>query len=243
MSITENPMQLSAPVRYARAFRAFVHVLRFPEDTERVLEFTALANAGGVSQRVQKLIADPSWRKLYDERRALDSHTVDLDRLAALPAGTLGHAYATFMKAHGLTPDVFDGTPEHVADPRVAYFIQRMRQSHDLWHVVTNCETDPAGEIALQAFTYAQLGAPASGILAAGGVLKTVRHSRQILRDVAELYRRGRAAEQLAVFAWEDHWATSLEEVRRLLGLAVNPRKTGGYTEELFAQHVAAMAA
>ena len=35
--------------------------------------------------------------------------------------------------------------PAGVADPRQSYVVQRMRQTHDLWHVATGCNTDPAG--------------------------------------------------------------------------------------------------
>jgi ubiquinone biosynthesis protein COQ4 len=224
---------LPAPVRWRRALRALVRVLTNPDETDQVLVFSSYINAGGSKHRLERFFTDPRGQKLYAERRAIDSHTVDLDALAALPAGTLGHAYATFMKSHGLTPNVFDGTPEEIADPRTAYVVQRMRQTHDLWHVVTNAETDPAGEVALQAFTYAQLGAPSSGILAALGTLRTLRHDRRILRDVRAMYKLGQSADRLPVFAWEDHWATPLAEVRRMLRLPEQPRPIGGYMRDV----------
>ena len=40
-------------------------------------------------------------------------------------------------------------------DPRAAYLAQRMRQTHDIWHVLTGYATDVAGEVQLQAFTLA----------------------------------------------------------------------------------------
>ncbi len=220
-------------VRWHRAFRALGRVLMNPEETDQVLVFSNLANAGQRDERIHLFYDNPRGKQLYDEKRTIDSHTIDLDALAALPAGTLGHAYATFMRAHGLTPDVFDGRPADVRDDRSAYVIQRMRQTHDLWHVVTNAETDPAGEVALQAFTYAQMNAPSAGILAALGTLRTLRYSREVVRDVARLYRIGKQAEPLALFPWEDHWATPISDVRRMLKLPVNPRPIGGYTAGL----------
>jgi ubiquinone biosynthesis protein Coq4 len=44
------------------------------------------------------------------------------------------------------------------------------------------------------------------------------------------MYRLGKRAERLAMFPWEDHWATPLAEVRRLLGLPIDPQPIGGYT-------------
>jgi ubiquinone biosynthesis protein COQ4 len=216
-------------VRWGRALKALARVLRNPEETDQVLVFSNLINAGKRDERLHRLFDDPIAAKLFEQKRALDSTTIDLDVLAALPEGTLGNAYARFMRAHGLTPNVFDGSPDDVRDERVAYVIQRMRQTHDLWHVVTNCETDPAGEIALQAFTYAQVRAPSSGILAVLGTLRTLRYTRDVGPDALELFRLGLAAKPLVMFPWEDHWATPVTEVRRLLGLPTNPRKVGGY--------------
>ena len=232
---TADIASLPPLVRWWRALGALSRVLSNPEDTEQVLVFSNYMNAGSSRDRLHRFYDDPRGRRLYDEHRAIDSHTIDLDALAQLPEGTLGHAYAMFMKTHGLTPNVFDGTPEEIHEPHAAYAMQRMRQTHDLWHVVTNAETDPAGEIALQAFTYAQVRAPSSAILAATGTLRTLRHTRAIVPDVLEMIRRGLKADKLAVFPWEDHWATPLAEVRQLLGLPTQPQPIGGYTAGAFA--------
>ena len=211
---------LSPVERWTRALKILSRVLVNPEATEQVLEFSSLVNAGTMGQRLHVFIDDPRGRRLYEEHRAIDSHTVDLAALAALPEATLGHAYAHFLTSRGLTPEVFDTPPEEIHDPRVQYVVQRIRQTHDLWHVVTGCNTDPAGEIALQAFTYAQLRAPSTLILALAGTLKGAREKRSLPREVLAAYRAGRHANKLATFPWEDHWATPLADVRRMLGLS-----------------------
>jgi ubiquinone biosynthesis protein COQ4 len=215
--------KLSPAVRWTRAMRALAHILANPEATDKVIEFLQLANTGALRRRATLFFADPRGARLYAEQRKIDSRTVDVDRMLALPAGTLGHAYATFLRSHGLTPEVFDEAPTGVPDPRLSYMIQRTRQTHDLWHVVTGCETDPAGEVALQAFTYAQVRAPGNAILALAGALKGARQKPGIMRDVVALFRTGARANRLPVFPWEDHWATPLTEVRALLGLPAQP--------------------
>jgi ubiquinone biosynthesis protein Coq4 len=215
---------LSAVQRVKRAGAALGKVLANPNDTEQVLELLGVANSGRSSQlRTERFFRSPAGKKLYDERRTIDSHTVDIDALAALPVGTLGHAYATFLRSRGLTPEVFDGPPSGISDPRRSYLVQRMRQTHDLWHVVTGCDTDPAGEVALQAFLYAQTRGPGSAVLAAAGMLRILRTSPAIVRDVIALYRAGARARSLPTFAWEDHWDKPLAEVRAMLGLPVEP--------------------
>ncbi|HEX7842380.1 MAG TPA: Coq4 family protein, partial [Kofleriaceae bacterium] len=221
---TDDLASLSPVLRWKRALSALRKILADPERTDQVLEFLRVINSGrSTSARIERFFADPAARKLYDEHRAIDSRTVDLDALTALPEGTLGHAYATFLRARGLTPEVFDGSPPGIRDPRLSYVVQRMRQTHDLWHVVTGCNTDPAGEIALQAFTFAQTRAPGNAILAVTGALRGVRQKPGIVCDMIALYRRGKRANRLVSFAWEDHWATPLAEVRAMLGLPVVP--------------------
>jgi ubiquinone biosynthesis protein COQ4 len=233
--MTTDIRSLPAHVRWTRAIRALARVLAHPEETDQVLVFSTYANAGTVYHRLDRFYDDARGQALFDQHRAIDSHTIDLAAMSRLPEGTLGHAYARFMTSHGLTPDVFDGPPADIDDPRAAYVIQRMRQTHDLWHVVTNAETDPAGEVALQAFTFAQVGAPSSAILAALGTVKVGRHDATIVKDVVDMLRLGRRAEPLNLFPWEDHWATPLAEVRRLLGLPAVPRAIGGYTKDFAA--------
>src|SRR5690242_16980176 len=103
----DNLAALSPMVRWTRALRTLPHILANPEATDRVLEFLQLVNAGSLPGRAAAFLADPGGAKLYAEQRKIDSRTVDLDALAALPEGTLGHAYATFLRSRGLTPEVF----------------------------------------------------------------------------------------------------------------------------------------
>jgi ubiquinone biosynthesis protein Coq4 len=94
-----------------------------------------------------------------------------------------------------------------------------MRQTHDLWHVITGHDTDAASEVALQAFTFAQVRAPSSGILAFLGTLRGLREKPGIARDTISSLRHGLRAAPFPPFPWEDHWTTPLVEVRRMLGI------------------------
>jgi len=224
--LNEDLASLSPLERWTRALAVLGRVLADPEQTDQVLVFSSLANAGTMPHRIHHFFADPNGQKLYDEHRAIDSHTIDLHALAALPEGTLGHAYAHFLRSRGLTPEVFDAPPAEVKDPRAQYVVQRIRQTHDLWHVVTGCNTDTPGELALQAFTYAQTRAPSTLVLSIAGTLRGLRERRSFdgPREVFAAFRTGRHAEKLATFPWEDHWATPLVEVRAMLGLPLQPK-------------------
>jgi ubiquinone biosynthesis protein COQ4 len=212
-------LDLSAPERWRRALKALTRVMTNPDETDQVLLFVGYANAGTIARRQAALAGDAEWEQLYLDHPAIDSRTIDIPTMAALPTGTLGRAYADFLIANHLTPDVFDGPPAGVPDPRVAYAIQRMRQTHDLWHVITGHNTDFAGEIRLQAFTYAQLGAPASGILAAVGSVRGTRHHPALAAEALAAYRAGKRAKRFATYRYEDNWMTPLAVVRAQLNV------------------------
>jgi ubiquinone biosynthesis protein Coq4 len=93
-----------------------------------------------------------------------------------------------------------------------------MRQTHDLWHVVTGYDTDVSGEIELQAFSFGQLRTPFAFFVVLGGVLKAAG-SAQLAARVLRAYRRARRAEPLCYRAWEQRFATPLADVRRELAL------------------------
>jgi ubiquinone biosynthesis protein COQ4 len=221
---TDDISLLPATTRWRRAVTALAHVLADPERTDQVLVFSSYINAGTTVTRSRRFFETEGGQRLYDEHRTIDSRTVDLDALERLPQGTLGHEYARFLRSRGFTPEVFDAPPSEIRDPQAQYVVQRARQTHDLWHVITGCDTDTAGEIALQAFTFAQVHAPSTGILALVGTLRGVRMRPSLPGEVVRAYRDGLRAKALITFAWEDHWATPLDELRALLGVRVQTR-------------------
>lgn len=77
-----------------------------------------------MARRVGICYDDPAGRLLYQERRTLDSKTLDLDGLGRLPEGRLGQTYADCMRGHGITPEIFDGSPEQLSESQAAYFVQ-----------------------------------------------------------------------------------------------------------------------
>jgi ubiquinone biosynthesis protein COQ4 len=83
--------------------------------------------------------------------------------------------------------------------------------------VLTGYEPDVPGEIRLQAFTYAQTGAPSALVLTIFGSLRWTLSQKGHVGEVLRAYRRGKATKWLPTFRWEDHWATPVEELRAQL--------------------------
>jgi ubiquinone biosynthesis protein COQ4 len=94
-----------------------------------------------------------------------------------------------------------------------------MRDSHDLWHVVTGYGRDLIGEGALLAFTYRQIRNRGIGFIVFVAYLKAGRlypEQRVMIRDG---FRRSGRAEWLPGADWEALLERPLEEVRATLGV------------------------
>lgn len=186
-------------------------------DTAQVFLLARALDYESLPRTLRRMQRSEDGRALLRDRPAIDRTSVDFDRLRALPADTLGGAYVRMMDAKGLSPDIFKAPPR--VEPDLAYVAQRIRQTHDLWHVLTGLETDVPGEIALQAFTYAQLGLRLSLVLSVFGVLLFGLRYPRTFGLVRSWARAGRSAPLLLAVRWEALWERPLAEVRASLGL------------------------
>jgi ubiquinone biosynthesis protein COQ4 len=112
--------------------------------------------------------------------------------------------------------------------------MERLRDMHDLWHVVSGYGRDLVGEASLLTFTFAQTWNPGVGFIAAVAYLRIgdVPGARGLLR---EAFRRGRRAAWLPGEDWEALLALPLDEVRSRLRVGRPPcyegvRSTGAPT-------------
>ncbi len=212
-------MRLLLSLQHASAAASALYDLaRDPSRLDRVLALGEAVNLPIFEKVWNRFQSDPEGRKILAERPLIDSAHVDFDALEALPDESLGREYVRFLRANGITPDVFRPPPATV-DPRAAYLVQRIRQTHDLWHVVTGYKPDIPGEILLQAFTFAQLRAPSAFLIM---VLGTLRH-RVSVRSVRQAHARGRRARFLGTVRWEQRWANPVAALREELDCPLAP--------------------
>jgi ubiquinone biosynthesis protein COQ4 len=159
--------------------------------------------------------ADPALEQLWQQRYCPEHY--DVDELLSLSPETLGGMYARHMKSRGLRPDFFDAvTPRH----NLHYLRLRMRQTHDIWHTLTGFDTNPVGEVGLQAFYFAQFTNGQSALIIAGAILKSILRRRygeleQFVEAFCDGYRNGRRAQPLLGVKWEDLWQEPVEDLRR----------------------------
>jgi ubiquinone biosynthesis protein COQ4 len=212
IAMTGTPLQ-----RARLAAQALRDLMEDPDDTTRVFVLGLLVSRRVYPQLLARLTMDDRGARLLREQPAIDSTVVDFDRLRALPDTTLGGAYVRYLDRNGLDPDLFQAPPGLPQVP--SYIAKRMRQVHDIWHVLTGYDTNVRGEVALQAFTFAQTEAPSSMLITVGALLRFGLADRAMLPMALDGYRRGRRAEFLPPLWLEEMWERPLEDVRRELGI------------------------
>jgi len=217
-------------LRPLAALRALRALLRDPDDTARVFEvIDALAGKTG-ARLFERFRRTSNGARLLRTRPILRAALADRERLAALPDGSLGRAYADFMTREQISPDgLVDasaaggrGWDDAVPEER-RWFVERLRDMHDLWHVVTGYERDLVGEASLLAFTYAQTRNRGLAVIVAAAYGKAGRAHPEARRVMRDAYRRGKRAAWLPGQPWEALLERPLEEVRRELGVGAPP--------------------
>jgi len=208
----------SSPITRLRlGLSAGIRLALDPTDTQQVFYLARAVDHGGLSRLREALLDHPGGAQLLADRPAIDRRAVDFTALLGLPPDTLGGAYARMLEAQGLDPDIFQRPPGLPDD--LAFVAQRVRQTHDLWHVVTGLDTSVPSEIALQAFSYAQLEQNVSRLLAVFGVLLFRKRHPQAPALARRWYARGKRASFLLAVRWEELWGEPLGAVRARVGL------------------------
>lgn len=210
------------------ALRALSELAKNPDDLPKV--FTIIDSLPGLSEGrlLRRMEADANGRRLLETRPNLAARLADRTSLSALPAGTLGRAYAEFAERAGITPQGIveasvAGGRNDVHDENLRFVSERMRDAHDVWHVVTGYGVDVAGEVSLLAFTYAQSPQPGIGLICLLAYAHFVPGVNEMLRKA---YRRGKEAAWLPSVVWEDLLERPLDEVREMLGVGTPPTYT-----------------
>jgi ubiquinone biosynthesis protein COQ4 len=202
----------------------FLKLVNDPNQTDVVFDMADNLVGGSLDHPAVRAVHElamthPDLVKLYEEN--YQPKKCDLQELSALPEGTLGRTFAEHMIANRLDPNFYrDVKQRHLA----TYLGQRMRATHDIFHVLTGLDTSVPGELALQAFSLAQIGSGINAMLIAAGILHTIKTSPSQLRAVMDLivdaYQRGRNAKFLPAVKFDELWDSSIEQVRADLNMS-----------------------
>lgn len=232
MTITETPptvleLPRGAVGRLIIGLRAFRKLIDNPADPVHGPLFQICVEHGLMRKLARTFKRHREGLRLLAERPRLNSKTVSLATMARLPPQSLGHAYAAYFSEQGITP--FDPPMLPVVTDE-DYVATRLREVHDVFHVVTGYGTDDIGELELQWFNCGNLAwGPLPFLVILGsfamGRMKKYGGLWAVCKRARAAYRRGRRSRPLASILWEDYWHTPVRDVQALLCAPVELRE------------------
>jgi ubiquinone biosynthesis protein Coq4 len=197
----------------------FINYLRCPgnaDDNAAISHF--FSELGTHEQMLERILADPATATLVEQR--YQPPGVTLEDLEGLPIGTLGRTYADFIDSHHFNPHFFH---REGVDDAMAYVINRLRDTHDIWHVVLGFDASEAGESGMNAFTFTQTGNPSTCLLMAAKLIRSIPQAagdrEHVIQQIVRGFSLGMEAPPFLAEPWEEHWRTPLEELRRRFSL------------------------
>ena len=162
--------------------------------------------------------------RILVERPRLRSGAAALAALHDCPVGSFGEAYACYLNAHGFSPDARHEV-RFIADDELRYVLQRYREVHDLWHVLSGLPPTLFGEIALKHLEAAQTGLPSATLSAFVAPLRLTHADRIALLTVYIPWARrtAREARYLMAVPYEELLCRPLADVRAALRVTPAP--------------------
>jgi ubiquinone biosynthesis protein COQ4 len=226
MTITTAAMPHSADGKdWKRALRALRRLLGNPDDTTQVFEIMRALNGDSIRAGLERLRREPGGARLAEERAELAPRLMDDRWLDGFAPGTVGATYRDFVRAERLSADGLAGVsrvglpPELVDQPTaLAWYGRRVRDVHDLWHVLTGYGRDPLGEACLVAFSFSQTRGPGWLVIALGAMVKG--GAPGVRRAILQGFRNGRRSAWLPAADYPSLMAEPLERARHRLKIA-----------------------
>lgn len=200
--------------------RAFVRALRDSNETDELLTAEEISSVGRMDALLQPMRSSAEGRAILAERPHIDSRHVDFRALRALPVGTLGRDFADHLARNELDPDALSVPVVRGRSDEANYLLERVRQTHDVWHTLLGLGAAGHEEVLVHAFQWPQLRMPYSALVVFFGTFKHLigeGRLRVLRRDLAEAFRAGAAAAPLLTVYWERHWEEPTDALRERL--------------------------
>lgn len=213
---------------FGKAWRHFKELVKDKENTAEVAKiFEALPWRGGYAA-ARAFLATERGQAIRKSEPSLVAILDDHATLRQLPKGSVAHAYCDFMESEGLSAqglvDELDRyrSPDFYFPDQVTWYFNRLRDTHDLLHVLTGFGRDALGEQCVLAFTYSQQPALAHLFLGYAGALQIRKHKAApvpVFRAVREAQKLGRACPRLVEQPIRELLAMPLETARARLNI------------------------
>jgi ubiquinone biosynthesis protein COQ4 len=224
-----DPARPELRYNFPKAWHHFKELVKNKENTAEVAPIFESLPWRGLYKEATAFLKTERGQALRRSEPSLVEILDDHESLRKLPENTLAHVYCDFMEREGLSAqglvDELDTyrRPDQYFDDQVDWYFRRMRDTHDLLHILTGFGRDALGEQCVLAFTYSQQPALAHLFLGYAGALEIKKRATvkvPIFRAVREGQKLGKACPRLVEQSIRELLAMPIEEVRRRLNIA-----------------------
>lgn len=227
-TVFRDPARPAPRFRPFKAFSHFRQLLKDKEDTEQVFHIFECLPRKAFLPEAKAFVESPKGQRLMASEPYLPTILDDHDALKQLPAGTVGRAYVDFMEREGLSAaglvaeseKMRGGKPRY--NDQLEWYGNRLRDTHDLLHVLTGYGRDALGEQCVLGFTYGQnrnIGNLFISYLGGLELQRRIKVGAPVLKAIREGQRHGAAAAKIVDESITDLLAEPIEDARRRLNI------------------------
>lgn len=224
----KDPRRPELAFRPLKALGHFRKLVADKEDTAQVFLMAEALPSRKFDAVAQAFCNTPEARALMQSEPYLPHVLDDHATLEAMPADSVAHAYLAFMRAEGLSAaGLVEEAEKPFADrPRFddqfQWFINRIRDTHDMVHVLTGYGRDALGEQCALGFSSNQYPGRVDMVLAWAGAAelkRRVKSDAPVFAAIAEARRNGAAAQAIYQQDIRALLAEPLEAARKRLNI------------------------
>jgi ubiquinone biosynthesis protein COQ4 len=217
-------------IRPIVAMRAMRESRQDPDDTAAAIRVISALSGNSGRRQFKRFQRSTKGSRILRERRDLFEVLSDPERMKAMPQGSLGRTIVEWFERENISTQGLAQASEAAAadlparevsdDERI--YNSRLRNLHDVYHVLAGYDRDLLGESAVLAFTIAQAYNRGIAYLVLDSLRETgwTSDAGKLIR---EGYRRGKRAAPLVEQNWEALFEQPIDEVRQLLGVGAPP--------------------
>jgi len=201
------PERRISGIQPRKVLHHFGKLVEDKEDTEQVFHIIEATKGKASHRQAWNFIKSDAGQRSLREETDIPAMLDDHARWADLPENSVGQRYMAFMKreglsAQGLVEESHKWATEE-ARPRdlTEWYFNRLRDTHDLFHVLTGYGRDALGEASLLGFSYSQnynMGVLFIAYAGARQIKKVSGTKAPLFAAVKEGRRLGKAAAKIA---------------------------------------------
>jgi len=223
-----HPDRRAARLDLPKAWHYLQRLKRNKEKTSEIFHVFEALPWFGCTKAACAFLQTPRGRQLYAQEPYLPDILDDHAALRRYPPGTFAHDYCDYMESEGLSAaglvaeyeDWRGGRPR--LDDQVEWYVDRLRDTHDLLHILTGFGRDALGEECVAGFVYHQRRSIGHIFLAYVGGMVLKRHVKgraPVMRAVYEARQIGKHCSRICEESILELLAMPIEAVRARLGI------------------------